>query len=258
LAEARWIRASPNGAPTARSFSRPTPLPDGRLLVIPVHSEAVGIFDPSANTWSSFEVPASAAGYESVAVSEGGRWAVVLHLEESGPQQRSIQGYLIDLQTKALDSLPVPNATVGLHPNTQMIHVDAARIVYVNDRSMHVFDRRMRRWTEEPLPFESPVTNTGAFIELCNARVLAEHREWLLDLETMQWSRLIWPSDVRRTSRHVLYGDDRMWLVGEERYETERTNCPPGAPCMAPRTERIQVLESFMVPLIGARASMTH
>ena len=193
--EARWSRASAEGAPTVRSFSRPRTLPDGRLLVIPVRSEIGGIFDPENDRWDAFEVPTSTAGYESVVVSEGGRWAAIMHFEESGPGQRRIRGYLLDLQSKAVEALPVPDATLGFHPNTQMLHVDAARIVYVNERTMHVFDRRMRRWSESPLPFENPVTNTGAFIELCNGRVLAEHHEHLLDLEAMEWRRLIWPEE---------------------------------------------------------------
>ena len=70
---------------------------------------------------------ANIAGYESVVVSEGGRWAAVLHFEESGPQQRRIQGYLVDLQSKAVEALPVPDATLGFHPSSEMLHVDAAR-----------------------------------------------------------------------------------------------------------------------------------
>lgn len=250
-AQARWMRAAAQGAPRG-SGSRPHVLPNGHVLVVPRDSTTGGTFDPVANSWRSFGLPPAGSADVATVVQapDGQSFARVSWSPRSPQRTRRLSAQIIDTQRFSATPVASSPLTLGAYPNSQYVHYDGQQIIYIDQKELHRYERATGVWSTEPLPFAAPVRSGGSLRPVCGRRLLLSHHEYsLLDLQTRQWRTVPWPADAPQVGRHMLYGLDRIALLGRVYDDVQPYNCPPGAPCAAPRVQEIRDKRAYIIPL---------
>ncbi len=238
-----WSTVSTVGMPAQPNFFFLRALPTGLVLVPSTSESRAGIFHVESNRWRSTPFVRMDADYGSLVVAHDG--FAVLTWQSHGAGDRLMKAFFVD--THVIPSAPL--AIGHEHPNASLVHFDDERIVYVDRRHLYHVSRG-GPWQREKLPFSDPVTDGGSLREVCGRRLLLVHDHyWLLDLSTLAWRRVAWPEPVPRIGHRVLFGADRIAVLGSVSERVEQSNCPPGAPCVPPARERVEDRRAFLVPL---------
>jgi hypothetical protein len=235
---ARWTAASTRGMPSAPNTFFMRALPNGLVLVPDAHDEIAGLFDPIENVWQTIPFPRLDADFNSVAVAESGSIAAIAW--------DPFRAWIVDPSARTVTSLPATR--VSSPPNAGFVSFDGERIVYLAADRWYRFERG--RWTDGSLPLPHPLHAGGAFHPISDERghIVADHH-WLVDLGSMSFQRVEWRDDIPPLGHVTLYSERHIAILGHVRTELHPYSCPPGAPCLPPDEERIEVTQAFIVPL---------
>ncbi len=248
VSRARWIPASTRGMPSAPNTFFLRALPSGLVLVPDAREDVAGLFDPLENAWRSIPFVRLDADYHSVALAPSGEIAV-LSWDPPSDGVRTVRAWIVDPSARTVTRLPP--TTTSASPNAAFTTFDGERIVHLDVDRWHRFERG--RWTDGRLPLPSGLRAGGSFrpVSAGRAHIVADHH-WIVDLSTMSFRRVAWREDIPALGHLTLYDEHRIAILGEVREEVTPRSCPPGAPCLPPERERVEVPRAFLVPLRGS------